>query len=249
MVIPIESINGFIAFCVFFLCVIWLHCSYVRGGRQNLNMKSFFTFFLLMSMHEFFAVVGILLLASNPKEVAESFYNAAFVISNFMLFFAYSELIAAALGTYFEAMDVGLAKKYYRSVIAAFGLIIIIASAVYQARPVFDNETYLINANYNPFVQKMMVAILLISMVPASLLFFGKIFFIKENFRGYAIMGMGIMISVAGKLISENVQGVANHILTDMMTILGFVALFYGMNMTGANKNIRTNLVNVKSYE
>lgn len=209
-------------------------------------MKSFFIFFLLMSMHEFFAASAMLFLASNPRELAVPLYNAAFIISNFILYFAYAELIVAAIGTHFESTGVGeRAKKYYRGTIVSFGLIIIIVSAVYQARPVLDNETYLISANYDPFVYKMMVSILLISMGPASLLFIGKMFFIKENMREYAIMGIGIMTSIFGQIISESVQSPVHLILADTATILGFLALFYGISFRDSCRNIRANLSNI----
>jgi len=194
-------------------------------------------------MHEFFAAAGMLFLASNPKELATPLYNASFIISNFILYFAYAELMAAAIGTHFESTGIGArATKYYRCMIVAFGLIIIVASAIYQARPVLDNETYLISANYDPFVYKMMVSMLLISMGPASLLFVGKMFFVKDNLREYAIMGLGIIAAIIGQLTAENVQNAAHLILADTMTILGFLALFYGISFRDSCRNIRAKL-------
>jgi len=244
MVIPIESIYKLTAFFIDFICGIWLYCAYVKKGRSAENLKSLFIFFVLMSTYELFAAAGMLLLTLDVAEVSVPLYNASYIIAYLLLFFAYAELISVAMRSYFETAELVInARKYYQAIIVIFGLVIIIVSAFYQAKPSFDHETFLISANHDPFVYRMMVAMILISMVPPSLLLVGRSFFAKENTRAYVIMGAGVGLSLVGQLLNNNLGSTFYVMIADAAAIMGLIMLFYGANLTDAFCRHRINLI------
>ncbi|MFA6096798.1 MAG: hypothetical protein WC788_04185 [Candidatus Paceibacterota bacterium] len=244
MVIPIESIDKLMAFSVDFICGIWLYCAYVKKGRSNENLKSLFIFFVLMSAYELFAAAGMLLLTLDVAEVSVPLYNASYVIAYLLLFFAYAELISVALRLYFETAELVInVRKYYQAIIVIFGLVIIIVSAFYQAKPSFDQETFLISANHDPFVYKMMVAMILISMFPSSLLLAGRSFFAKQNTRAYVIMGAGVGLSLVGQLLNNNLRSMVYVMIADAAAIIGLIMLFYGANLTDVLCKHQVNLI------
>lgn len=250
MIIPIESLGKLTAFCILFICGIWLYCSYAKSGRRDADIKGFLFFFILMAMSNFFAGAGMLFLTSNSEEVAVPFYNAALIISNLISYIAYAQIIFIAVGIYFVGVNAGeKAKKYYCAGVVAFGLVITAVSFAYQANPVFDHETYMINSNHNSIVYKMMVAMILMSMGASSLLFIGKIFISKLYFKKNFLMGVGIAIFLAGQLAGEGAKSALLLVFIDTVSILGLVALFYGVNSRNIYKNIPSNLTQMQSYE
>jgi len=237
MIIPLESFNKLIGFCILFMCSLWLYCSYEKKEKRDGNLKDFLSFFILMSVNKMFAAAGILLLVSNEEELGVPLYNSAFIISNLALYFAYACIVCVAMRMFFEDVRINIkAIKYYQAAVAIFGLVIITVSAFYQAKPVYDDETYLVFANYDPFVYKMTVAILLMSMVPASMFFIGKAFFSKDRPMVNTIMGIGVALSFAAQLFIENMRSANFLVFFDTLSIFGFMLLFYGINTSKANQ-------------
>lgn len=245
MVIPIESFDKFVASIVFFVCGIWLYCAYEKGGRTNLILKGLLAYFMLMAASNIFEAAGMLFLLLDAEEVSVPLYNASYVIANTLLFFACAKAIGVALESYFEKTELRVnAKTYCSAVIVIFGLVIIIVSAFYQAKPSFDSEKFLINTNYDPFVYKMMIAIILISMMPASLFFTAKAFFASENKKAHLTMGLGAGISLIGLFPIDSVQNIIHVILIDVALMAGSLMLFYGANTIDVFCRHRADLIN-----
>lgn len=232
MIIAIESFDKLVAFLIVFICSIWLYCSYAESGRTNANLKDLVIYFIMMSLYELFAAAGMLFLTLDVEEVSVPLYNASYIIANLFLFLAYSEIIAVAIGLHFEKAELRAnARKYYQAIIVIFGLVIIVVSAFYRARPLLDQETFLISANYDPFVFKMIIAMTLVSMGPASLLLTGRSFFSKEGAKAYVIMGAGVGLSLVGQLTGYNQQNATYLMLSDAVVVIGLIILFYGANL------------------